>query len=1047
MNIYPSSSLSGLASYTLKNLRNVFSVSFLFALLLASVSVSSISELRAQEAGMQPGEAFSTRFSGIRQSTGSAGQPLNVIDLQGIVGSIVDVRNPQVPPQGQHWIDEPQRAPASAAEIGQVFGIALDDASPPNIYLTATAAFGLHRLEDNSDWMPGMWGPDGGPGTVYKLDATDGYRPQVFARITLEGRPNSGPALGNIAYDSQNKQLFVSDLETGMIHRLSIEDGADLGHFDHGLEGRSVFYDANAGAMQTLPVAAFDPASSARFDDCEGDFSKNPQCWNVANFKRRVWGLGVNKDEASGKVRLYYGTWGTDGLGDPTWNSADDDARNWIWSIAIADNGAFDLKDVRREFALPDFGPDNKSVEHAPSDIAFSCASIMLVAERGGLRNLGLEKEEPFSRPQISRVLQYSLDENNNWRVDGRYDVGFSDRANEGTPHIRSNGAGGVDWGYGYTEDWSIDLSKQDKFVWMSGDKLCSRDGPCFDAETGEQTDSSEVHGIQGTPTDAISSLNPDGALAPYQSPAYPPVGPSQSYMIDLDQNIDPATGQVIFEELERNDATMIGDVEILKICGAAPQQAIPFVPGPVHDVQISAFHRKYESNYHNKAQSLPCHDKSFSHDKYGSHAKNVSHYRSGSHNLNRSHLRYGSHSRLDSHYRLWSHTRRFSHKKYASHDRRRSHLKYGSHDDVKSHYRLWSHNRRLSHGKYYSHDRKRSHLKYGSHDVGKSHYRLWSHNRNLSHGKYYSHDRKSSHRKYGSHDRNLSHRREGSHDRKLSHRRTGSHNKELSHRRTESHDRKASHRRSGSHDRKVSHRRSGSHDKKASHRRTGSHNKKASHRRTGSHDKKASHRRSGSHDKKASHRRSGSHDKKASHRRTGSHNKKASHRRSGSHDKKASHRRTGSHNKKASHRRSGSHDKKASHRRTGSHDKKASHRRTGSHNKKASHRRSGSHDKKASHRRTGSHDKKASHRRTGSHNKKASHRRKGSHDKNASHRRTGSHDKKQSHKRTGSHNKSVSHKRTGSHNKKASNRRDGKHNRKQSKRKQNQPSEIKSQN
>lgn len=208
MNIYPSSSLSGLASYTLKNLRNVFSVSFLFALLLASVSVSSISELRAQEAGMQPGEAFSTRFSGIRQSTGSAGQPLNVIDLQGIVGSIVDVRNPQVPPQGQHWIDEPQRAPASAAEIGQVFGIALDDASPPNIYLTATAAFGLHRLEDNSDWMPGMWGPDGGPGTVYKLDATDGYRPQVFARITLEGRPNSGPALGNIAYEVGKQHLF-----------------------------------------------------------------------------------------------------------------------------------------------------------------------------------------------------------------------------------------------------------------------------------------------------------------------------------------------------------------------------------------------------------------------------------------------------------------------------------------------------------------------------------------------------------------------------------------------------------------------------------------------------------------------------------------------------------------------------------------------------------------------------------------------------------------------------------------------------------------------
>jgi hypothetical protein len=781
-----------------------------------------------------------------------------------------------------------------------------------------------------------MWGPEGGPGTVYKLDAADGYRPQVFARITLEGRSNSDPALGNIAYDSLNKQLFVSDLETGMIHRLSVEDGADLGYYDHGLEGRSVFFDAATGEVQTLPVNAFDAATNARFDDCEGEFSKTPQCWNVANFKRRVWGLGVNKDDATGKVRLYYGTWGTDALGDASWNGADDDARNWIWSVGIGETGAFDLKDVRREFALPDLGPKGQTAEHAPSDIAFSCSSVMLVAERGGLRNLGLDKEEPFSRPQISRVLRYSLSDGVGWALDGRYDVGFSDRANEGTPHIRANAAGGVDWGYGYTRDWSVDLSKPDDFVWMSGDKLCSADGPCFDAETGEQTDSSEVNGDQGTPADAISELNPEGSMTPYQGPAYPPVGPSQSYMIDLDQNIDPASGQVIAGEANRYDASKIGDIEILKICGvAAPVQAMPLVP--VHDVQISAFHRKYESNYHDKARSLPLHSKSFSHDKYGSHSKDISHYRTGSHNLNQSHLRYGSHSRLDSHYRLWSHSRRFSHQKYASHDRRRSHLKYGSHDDLKSHYRLWSHNRRLSHGKYYSHDRRRSHLKYGSHDAAKSHYRMWSHNRRLSHGKYYSHDRKRSHSKYGSHDLKKSHRRTGSHDRLRSHKRTGSHDKLRSHKRTGSHDKKRSHKRTGSHDKKRSHKRTGSHDKLRSHKRTGSHDKKRSHKRTGSHDKLRSHKRTGSHDKKRSHQRTGSHNKKQSHRRTGSHNKKQSHRRTGSHNKKQSHNRTGSHNKNQSHQRTGSHKKTRSYNRTGSHDKKASHKRTGSHNRKRS--------------------------------------------------------------------------------------------------------------
>ena len=35
--------------------------------------------------------------------------------------------------------------PGHRRETGQVFGVAFDDATPPNIYVTATAAFGLHR--------------------------------------------------------------------------------------------------------------------------------------------------------------------------------------------------------------------------------------------------------------------------------------------------------------------------------------------------------------------------------------------------------------------------------------------------------------------------------------------------------------------------------------------------------------------------------------------------------------------------------------------------------------------------------------------------------------------------------------------------------------------------------------------------------------------------------------------------------------------------------------------------------------------------------------
>ena len=61
--------------------------------------------------GLQPGEAFATRFSGT--APGADGSP--TIDTDGTVGSILDLRNPGQPPQGQHWINEPQRNPITAA--------------------------------------------------------------------------------------------------------------------------------------------------------------------------------------------------------------------------------------------------------------------------------------------------------------------------------------------------------------------------------------------------------------------------------------------------------------------------------------------------------------------------------------------------------------------------------------------------------------------------------------------------------------------------------------------------------------------------------------------------------------------------------------------------------------------------------------------------------------------------------------------------------------------------------------------------------------------
>ncbi len=789
----------------------------------------------AQEAGIAPGEAYVTRFSGTKVEAGQNGEEVEVIDEDGVTGSVIDVRNPGQRAVGQHWRNEPQKYPVFARDTGQIFGIAIDDAEPANIYVSATAAFGLHRSGDNSDWANGMWGAGGGPGTIYKLNARNNYQPEIFADITLNGRENTGAALGNVAYDKAHRQLFVSDMETGMIHRLDIETGRETGVFNHGVDGRGNFVDVATGETLSLSREPFSASSRARVDSCETDFEGTPSCWNISPHKRRVWGLGV-RTGTDGATRLFYASWGS--LTGET-----DDQANWIWSVGIRADGGFDVNDVRREVALPALENAYGKILSAPSDIAFSVEGVMLVAERGGMRNLKGDPESPFTQPAISRVLKFRQDDQGNWLLEGPYGVGNLNGANENQRDSYNNAAGGVAWGYGYDSTGNIDLAKVDEFVWVTGDSLCSQLGACYDPQTNAVTDRDHVTGAEGRPADLL-----EGNLA-------------NSYKIDTDLNVNQF-GQIDRFQATKNDDSKVGDIEIRR--AGSPEGGYGIVlPPPVFK-----------------------HSTRRSHNKYGSHARSRSHYRRASHNLNKSHLRYGSHARLESHYRLWSHQRRQSHGRYASHNRSKSHLRYGSHNGKKSHYRLWSHQRRKSHSRYSSHDRRKSHLKYGSHNKLKSHRRIGSHNK------------KRSHLRTGSHNKKRSHLRTGSHNKRISHQRIGSHNKKRSHLRTGSHNKKRSHLRTGSHNKRISHQRIGSHNKKRSHLRTGSHNKKRSHLRTGSHNKRISHQRLGSHNKKRSHLRTGSHNKKRSHLRIGSHNKKRSHLRKGSHNKKRSHARTRSHNR-----------------------------------------------------------------------------------------------------------------------------------------------------
>ena len=78
----------------------------------------------------------------------------------------------------------------------------------------------VRRGSPQTRFMPGLWGTDaagGGPGSIWKIDGVS-EAVTLFANVTLDDAPNSGPALGGLAFDPVSNSLLVADRETGMIH-------------------------------------------------------------------------------------------------------------------------------------------------------------------------------------------------------------------------------------------------------------------------------------------------------------------------------------------------------------------------------------------------------------------------------------------------------------------------------------------------------------------------------------------------------------------------------------------------------------------------------------------------------------------------------------------------------------------------------------------------------------------------------------------------------------------------------------------------------------
>ncbi len=261
----------------------------------------------AAELSLQRGDAAVTGFSGTMVAgEAKSGSPLDVtfIDPENPALRVFDLSKLGGKPEGQ-IADAPVRLMIPARDIGQVFGVTTDsDAgnTSPNIYAAATSLYGLQIVRDTDDgpgtrlvkgepgarWMDGQFGRGGGPGSIWKIDGTTG-KPSLFATISQNGAENSGAGLGAIAFDPASKQFFVTDLETGLIHRLD-RNGAGLGTFDHGVDGRP--------AAGQSPLA-HDASRRANIESTVFSI-EDPATWGFADRRRMVFAVTVQGG------RLYY---------------------------------------------------------------------------------------------------------------------------------------------------------------------------------------------------------------------------------------------------------------------------------------------------------------------------------------------------------------------------------------------------------------------------------------------------------------------------------------------------------------------------------------------------------------------------------------------------------------------------------------------------------------------------------------------------------------------------------------------------------------------
>ncbi len=431
-----------------------------------------MSAAAAQEALVQPGDAVVTGFAGVAAAQAPEGaDPFDYvgIDMGGASARVVDLTT--LGPQGGESA-APKLFTVTPSQVGQVFGVALDDANPPNIYLAATSAYGLsiavpdsggqmkrvQRGEAGAQFVPGQFAPPeagGNPGSIWRVDGTTG---EVSLFATVATAATGAASLGGLAYDPATRQIFVADRSTGIVYRYGL-DGTEQGSYDHGVEGRP-----NAG-LPPIPQPAMAPVdiTNPSFD------ATSPATWGFAAPARRVFALAVHDR------RLFYSL-----AQGPQ-----------VWSVEINPNGTVS-GGARTEVEVPSL-QDGVEI----TSITFDGQGRMYLAERGA--TTGDYSMYALANGGQSRVLRYLPEGPGHWQPSPQqYSVGMAPNYN--------NADGGVALSYGYdqqSESAVIDTNACGATVWTTGERLLDPGDPS--AAPGSFP---YVDGLQGNAVNLVQPQN-----------------------------------------------------------------------------------------------------------------------------------------------------------------------------------------------------------------------------------------------------------------------------------------------------------------------------------------------------------------------------------------------------------------------------------------------------------------------------------------------------------------------------------------------------------